>query len=272
MSEDMFRYIFSLFSFLILLNAQSLLAQQEPRHHQLELSLAAAKDVASGSLAYQRAFGVAIKKKLRIGLGLRSTVFRGNDQELVTAPASLTTGAQGPQVIFLANKPENLDTLQIKNSAVTYVNMMFVVEYQLSDRFEAGFNIDLAGLSLGKQRQVTYHSSRNISGEFPTQLNASPTPHNLLLISHNDIGSLNSEIYLRYQMNDHWLVKLAYSYQFIEYTTKQKLRLGNDRFRQTPGLLALGLAWRFNHFFLTYATSTIHFSNFRSTPDCFAAA
>lgn len=222
-----------------------LMAQPLRKYLQAEASAAKGSKQISGSVAFQGVYGLAKAKKIRVGYGFRATAFQGKNQRLITAPAILTTGAEGPQVLFLPDRPDYFDTLGLATSSVLYVNAMFVIEYAISKKCEAGFNIDLAGLSLGADQKARYRSSKNNPGDFLEEVKASPTPWNLLLISHNDIGSLNSEIYLRYRFNSQGLIKIAYSYQFIEYTTFQPLRLGNDRFRQTPGLLAIGLAWRF---------------------------
>jgi hypothetical protein len=64
-----------------------------------------------------------------------------------------------------------------------------------------------------------------------TTQTAKPTAFNLLLISDSDIGSLNSELYARYWINDRFAVRVGASFQFIEYKTDKNLTFENDRFR-----------------------------------------
>jgi hypothetical protein len=54
---------------------------------------------------------------------------------------------------------------------------------------------------------------------------------NALLISDNDRGSLNSELYGRYWLTDKIGLRAGASFQFTEYTTNRKLTFENDRFR-----------------------------------------
>ena len=76
---------------------------------------------------------------------------------------------------------------------------------------------------------------------------ASPTPFNILLVSDNDRGSLNSEFYGKYLLNEKWAVKLGAQFLFTEYTTQTKVQQfpqANDRFRNKPLLLCVGVRYK----------------------------
>ncbi|MEN9598311.1 MAG: hypothetical protein RL596_622 [Bacteroidota bacterium] len=74
---------------------------------------------------------------------------------------------------------------------------------------------------------------------------AKPTGFNLLLISDNDLGSLNSELFIRYKINNKWSIRGGTSFLFNEYKTNTKVQvqngIENDRFRYKSlyGLVAL---------------------------------
>lgn len=72
-------------------------------------------------------------------------------------------------------------------------------------------------------------------------MSARPTPLNILLVSDNDRGSLNSEFYARQDIGGGWGVKYALNFAFTEYTATQRLRKNNDRFRHKALLPSFGL-------------------------------
>ena len=75
-------------------------------------------------------------------------------------------------------------------------------------------------------------------------MSAHPTPFNVLLISDNDRGTLNSELYANYFLNEKWGLKLAGQFLFTEYTTQYEIQQypeANDRFRNKSLLLAIGV-------------------------------
>ena len=60
---------------------------------------------------------------------------------------------------------------------------------------------------------------------------AKPTILNVLLITDNDIGSLNSEVYVKYWFNKKWVKKAGISFYFTEHTSTTKLQLEDNRWR-----------------------------------------
>jgi hypothetical protein len=178
--------------------------------------------------------------KFWFGLGIRGTSQWNSDQGYKTAPALLTTGQEGPQVIFLSDKKDNIDDLRLQTSQVTSINAMVQFLYQWSDTWGFGTNIDVMGGSFGKKQKARY-SPKKDDGSYPDEVSARPTPFNLLLVSENDRGSLNSEFYAVRNLGSGWGLKLAANFSFTEYTTKTKLRKNNDRFRRKTLLPSIGL-------------------------------
>lgn len=186
-------------------------------------------------------FGKA--KKWGMGAGLRATAYLGNNHSYLTAPAKLTSGSTGPLVIFRDNIEANLDTLQLPTPRVVAVNVFVQLHYHLSSRITVGFNIDAIGFTLGRPTRGTYLN-------FPqgTATPATPTRFNLLLISDNDLGSLNSELFVRYRWKGQWAVQAGVQFLFTEYTTStpvQQFPEPNDRFRNKSLMGAAGVVYRF---------------------------
>lgn len=178
-------------------------------------------------------------KKFSIGYGLRLNLHAGAKSDFWTAPAELTTGNGGPQVLFQENIFANFDTIQTAYFMGS-LNASIHLNYRFNDRWQAEFNIDAIGFSFGSEVDAEYNSSKRDPAQSTTQ-KAKPTALNALLISDNDIGSLNSELFVGYQLNPRWGLKAGASFTFTEYTTTNKLYLDNQRFRNKSlmGLIAI---------------------------------
>ena len=195
------------------------------------------------SLSVLHTWKLGARQKFGIGVGGRFTTYVAQNQYYVTAPASLTSGSTGPLVIFKDNVDANIDTLLVKSPQVNSFNLFIDLNYTFNNKWRAGFNIDAIGFSFGGSRQANY-----INGSTGKITQASPTPFNVLLVSDNDRGSLNSELYVNYFINDTWGVKAGAQFLFTEYTTTTKVQVypeENDRFRNKSLLLCLGVTRRF---------------------------
>lgn len=205
-------------------------AQTYKEKHYFDLSASTAQGHFTTALSWSHLHGLGKKGKFNIGYGIRFTTAFQSEQDFVTAPAKLTSGVANPTAMFRENILANFDTLYIYRGNVNTLNAVIHLQYNLTSKLEAGFNIDALGFSFGKKREGIYTSSIYPAGKFSTQI-AKPTPFNLLLISDNDIGSLNSELYARYWITPKIAVRAGATFIFAEYTTNQKLSLDNDRFR-----------------------------------------
>ena len=183
------------------------------------------------------------KQRFKIGYGLRFSRYAGTDKNYITAPARLTSGETGPQVFFIENKPAAIDTVFFSSAQVNMLNASIHLQYTVLPNLDAGFNIDAIGFSFGGKKTgqlISDIDHPNLSG---AQV-ASPTVFNLLLVSDNDRGSLNSEFYLRYWFHKCWALKAGYTFLFTEYTTANKLIFDNDRFRYKSSMVMLGVSFR----------------------------
>jgi hypothetical protein len=97
-------------------------------------------------------------------------------------------------------------------------------------------------VSFGARQRGRLQSSIKPS-QLSIEQSAKPTTLNALLVSDNDIGSLNSELYLRYWINPTMALKAGFGFLFVEYTTDNKLIFGNDRFRNKVSLAVVGISY-----------------------------
>ena len=238
----------TLFLLVTILFISHLSFSQNTNQRYIDLSIGAGGGF-SPALSYNYIWGLGkrqqtTKRKFKIGTGIRFTYFTAHHKDLITAPAKLTSGEKGPQVLFKDNILSNLDTLHIAKIGVGYINIPIHLQYSFSQKLEIGFNIDAIGLSFGNKQSGTFYASDSRSLNKSTQT-AKPTVFNALLVSDNDLGSLNSELYGRYWVNDKIGIRAGLSFQFIEYTTDKKLTFENDRFRSKNLLPMIALSYKF---------------------------
>jgi len=179
--------------------------------------------------------------KFKVGLALRLNTFVAKGKKFATAPAILTSGVKGPQAMFKPNILENIDSLYVPKITTHSINLAIFLEYNFNANAAVGFDIDLIGYTLGGSFPVDLVEPLN--GD--SSVSAKPTRFNLLLVSDNDIGTLNSELYARYRPNgSDFYGKAGVSFYFSELKTEKNLWKGNDRFRyKTPLTPLLGVGY-----------------------------
>ncbi len=197
----------------------------------------------SGALSYNQWYGIGKANRFKIGWGVRLTSFTAKDRDYVTAPARLTSGEVGPQVLFVENILSNFDTLKFARSQTNALNLVIHLGYAFR-KVDVGFNIDAIGITFGKTQTGTFIAESTGSSFHNTQQSAKPTTFNLLLVSDNDLGSLNSELYARYWLSEKVGLRLGGSFQFVEYTASQKLTFENDRFRNKILMPFIGVSFK----------------------------
>jgi len=201
----------------------------------------------AASYVYNWKFGFSKKKKWDAGLGARLTSTVGNKLSYITAgPAKFTRSSTTPfLIVFAGQQTENWDTLTIQNSFLNAFNISANLGYRLTSNWSIGFNIDLIGFSIGKTSPAVFVSN----GTSFTEPSAKPTSFNVLLTGDHDRGSLNSEFFAKYSLNEQWAVRAVYQFLFTEYKTanvKQNLPDGStiNRFRNKANNFGLGVSYQ----------------------------
>ncbi len=222
----------------------AVLSAQSSREHvaNVDLAIGTAQGTLVGS--YYHNWFIGKNKRIFVGVGGRFTGYLGRNQYYVTAPAKLTSNGTGPFVIFKENVTANMDTFLVAKPNVYALNALVNLGYRFSPKLQVGFNIDAVGLSFGGQRRGNY-----INGQQGQRLNAKVSPFNALLVSDNDFGSLNSELYADYRVRDRWGVRAGFQFLFTEYTTETKVQQfpePNDRFRRKSLLFMIGTSFKIN--------------------------
>jgi hypothetical protein len=211
------------------------------QRQQVDFSASIGGSQGSGSLGYIYNWQLGKKKKFEIGAGARFTSYFASNKYFITAPAKLTSGGTGPGVIFKENIPANLDSFLLASSNVNMLNFSINLGYHFTKKISAGFNIDAIGFSFGGEQAGKY-----VNGTTITNTTAKPSSFNALLISDNDRGSLNSELFGAYSFNSKWSVKAGLQFLFAEYTTATKVQQfpsANDRFRNKASAFLIGVRY-----------------------------
>lgn len=235
---------FLVFLSCLVLIASRAQAQSEKTYWEADATLGLGKKIVTGALGGTRWHRLGSSGRLQLGYGLRLTGAFGGAQDFITAPAELSRENDGFLVTLFSpfNEP-NLDTLRVPNSSVLMLNAAVHLRYQFSERWSAGFNIDLIGVSFGSVDAGSFVAQSQ--GRATTVEASKPSSLNLLLIGDNDRGSLNSELYVQYMLNDTWGLRAGISHLFVETTTSRTLTFGNDRFRRISDLGFLSVSYRF---------------------------
>jgi hypothetical protein len=237
----------------VLLFPVALVAQSKQTGTRRWLDLTGTVGSSQGTVAgaYMHNWKLGKKQRWEFGTGIRWTTYFGTKKDFITAgPAKYTRSFTAPFAIFFAGqKEENFDTLQVQRPLTNSVNITANIGYAISAKWYAGFNIDVIGFTFGRKNGGVL-AGKNQTGQQGTfsDNEVKPTAFNLLLTGDHDKGSLNSEFFARYQLNNKWGIKGVYQFVFVEYKTntlKQAIPGGplNDRFRNKANNFGLGVTY-----------------------------
>jgi hypothetical protein len=227
----------------------SLHSQELKRFNQF-IDLTGTVGASQGTIAasYVHNWRLGKARRFEIGLGGRWTTYTGTRKDFITAgPAKYTRSFTVPFIIFFAGqREENFDTLNVQRPLTHSANLTANLGYHLSNKWYAGFNIDVIGLTFGRRTTGILTSN----GVKKTDNNVNPASGNVLLTGDHDRGSLNSEFFVKYAISERWQLKAVYQFLFVEYKTElvqQEIPGGplNDRFRNKANNFGLGIARHF---------------------------
>jgi hypothetical protein len=199
----------------------------------------------AGSYGYNWLLGK--KQHWEIGIGARVTNSFGNNIEFTTAPAKLARTNTIPfAIVFAGQNTVNWDTLTVKKPFTSSINFTTNFGYNFNKKWGVGFNIDVIGVTLGSKSSAVLTTN----GVLKNEATAKPQAFNVLLTGDLDYGSLNSEFYVKYAINNTWTIRGVYQFLFSEYKTttiKQTAPDGTlvDRFRSKANNVGVGVSYRF---------------------------
>jgi len=216
-------------------------------HHRafIDFGSTIGRDQGSVSAAFTYKWKLGEKRKLELGVGARYTGYFGKKKDYITAPASLARTTSFPfLIVFAGQREENFDTLTVQRPFVNSLNITFNLGYALGPKWYAGTNIDVIGFSAGPSTNAIFKSYGNTT----TEPKARVAPFNLLLTGDNDRGSLNSEFFVSYKLNEKCSIKGIYQFIFTEYTSTTVQQIApdgssNNRFRNKANNFGMGISY-----------------------------
>ena len=234
---------------IVMSSSQFIKAQPERSRVNQFVDLAGTIGNSQGTVAasYVRNWKLGKRKRFEAGIGLRWTSYFGAKKDFITAPARLARTNTTPFLIFFAGQRTDYhDTLTVQRPLTHSVNVSINAGYNFSSKWNAGFNIDLAGFTFGRKSSAILTSNGNTTLE-PA---AKPASFNLLLTGDHDYGSLNSEFFVKFKVNSRWGIKALYQFVFIEYKTETVNQVAPDgtlvdRFRNKANNVGLGVSYNF---------------------------
>jgi hypothetical protein len=191
------------------------------------LTAAVGNNEGSGSLEVLHNWSIGKSHNIDVGVGARFTSYFGRSRYFSSAPANL------------ASDESKSDSLLLTDAQVNALNVMINLGYRIFPKFSVGFSIDAVGFSFGSNQSGSY-----LNGIFGQSTSAKPTSFNALLIGNNDIGTLNSQFYVHYVLNESLYLRASFQYLFAEYTTDTQVQQEpepNDRFRHKAPMVSIGI-------------------------------
>jgi len=217
-----------MFATVFSLSAQE--ADSKNSYMMSDLSLGANTDIFVGALSFQRLHTV-VNDKLHLGYGLRLNYHQASDQNYITAPFEFTA-------------EEKIDTLRMSTINTLSLSANIHLAFSVTPKLLVGFNIDAIGLSFGAEQDANIRYLYSDPSAADVLTKAKPTSANVLLVGDNDIGTLNSEFYVRYKVGGNLYLRPGFSFFFSEYTTTIAGSDDNNRFRNKIGYPFLAVSYR----------------------------
>lgn len=195
-----------------------------------DVALGANTGLFVGALSANR-YHTLLSDKLQLGYGLRFNLHQASDQTYVTAPFEFTA-------------EEKYDSFSLGSVSTMSLSASIHIAYSVTPKLLVGFNIDAIGVSFGPEQSGTITHLYSDANAADINTTAQPTSANVLLVGDNDIGTLNSEFYLRYKVGGNLYLRPGFSFFFSEYTTDVAGSEDNKRFRNKIGYPFLGVSYR----------------------------
>jgi hypothetical protein len=218
-----------------------------PKKQWIDLAATVGNQQGSVAASYVYAWKIGKRKRLEAGIGARLTSTFGEKLYFITAPANLARTNTIPfLIVFAGQQVKNWDTLTVQMPLTNSLNLSANFGYNFSKKWSGGFNIDLVGFTFGKKSAAILTSN----GITRTEPIAKPAGFNVLLTGDLDYGSLNSEFFLKYNLNDRWAVRGIYQFLFTEYKTTSIKQTAPDqtmvnRFRSKANNFGVGVSYHF---------------------------
>lgn len=189
-------------------------------------SVAIGSGITTFSGAAARSVYVGTSDRFRVGLNVRATAATTNELGLAPIDPRGVVGATS-------------DTLAVSASMAT-INIGVNAVVDITERLHGGLNIDVFGFGTGPSTSAAYYAT---PGATAAAVSTKPTGLNIFAGGTGDRGSLNSEFFLSWTLNDRSTLRGGLSHQVLEYevTVDDVPASSASRFRRYSNLVFVGI-------------------------------
>lgn len=172
---------------------------------------------------------------LQLGLGVRLSMINGSDMQFLTADSELR------------KDDANRDTFTVAESSTWSASLMFNGEYRLFEKLHVGINFDIIGYSFGSEVEGNFgpgQAAQNEGDQPIMDAKARTSDKNVFLFGNPLSGSLNSQLFARYQVSPFFSFYGGMSYNHVQYNTKEALGVkDHGQFKKQVVSPFIGLAF-----------------------------
>ncbi|MCB9251091.1 MAG: hypothetical protein H6605_01365 [Flavobacteriales bacterium] len=209
------------------------------RENHLDLSFANGSSINTLSVNVVKNFKLLKSERLRLGVGGRGGYLFGTTTEYYTAPAKHNKSKDGIDTLFAA-KPQFFS-----------FNISFNAEFVITPAISICGNLDFAGFTFGKKREVEFRpgllaQNEDAPREALNNAGVKPMRNNIYLTGNYNKGTLISEVFLRITPVERVSLKAGISNSISEYASQNRIGYkDNYRFRNSSIQWVFGIGWNF---------------------------
>lgn len=186
--------------------------------------------------------GVGRKKQwFSFGCGLRAIVFQTKKREYETSSNSLFQLNQGGS-----------DSLYFQKVQTNTLNAYFAIKIHVKRGVDAVFTTDIGGINFGDSKEAFFHSYETNPVPPGVKYKTEPYAFNLNQLTYGSYGSLMSEAYGSFKLNNVLYWRLGMQYFRNEYKVDRFIPLNGKRFYQNHWMamtaLTFDLRWKKNYY------------------------
>lgn len=176
--------------------------------------------------------GIGRKKQFfSFGCGLRANVFFSKKRQYTTSSPALVERNIG-----------GADSMYMPEVQTNTLNAYFAIKIHIKRGVDVHFNTDLGGINFGDSKTGYFHSHETYPIPPGLKYKTEPYAFNINMLN-GSYGSIMSEAYGSFKLNDVLLWRLGFNYYRNEYKIDSNIPMNGKRFYQNHWMVMSGLAF-----------------------------
>jgi hypothetical protein len=167
-----------------------------------------------------------------IGTGLRANVFNTKKRSYSTSSQALTRLNIGGS-----------DTLYMPEVQTNTINAYVAIKIHIKRGVDVHFNTDIGGINFGDSKDGYFRSYETDPVPPGTKYKSEPYAFNIHMPWSESWGSVMSEAYGAFKLNDVLMWRLGFNYFRNEYKIDRNIPMNGKRFSQNHWMVMTGLAF-----------------------------